>query len=395
MVLPWELIGTAVAAVAAGWVLLRLRVDREDRDAAFDLVFTVALSALVLARLLRVGFDVASAGTAALDVRAVLTLGSGLSTSAAVLGGLAGGWWHARRHSPTDAQWRAATYAGATGLAVWSALAFVRDEMVGIAGLPVAAIEAVLFAAAAWWFASTNRWSGARRGAAFAVTVTAVHLMGSLLRPTLPTFDADVEMALGIVSLGVAVLAVRAVSAKRVGAAVGVGLSVVVGLVAAAVSSEEPSAVSAAGEPAVEADLLAGALSAGDEGGAPPVFGADELAAFVAGTGDRPVVVNFWASWCPPCRAEAPALARSARALGDEVAFLGVNVDDTARGARDFVERYDLPFPTVRDGGLRQVLGMRGLPTTVVLRSDGTVAARIVGGLDAGSLASAVDRARR
>lgn len=395
MVLPWELIGTAVAAIGAAWILLRLRVSREDRDAAFDLAFTVALSALVLARLVRVGFDVMSAGTAALDLRAVLTLGSGLSTSGAVLGGLVGGWWHARRHSPTDAQWRAATYAGATGLAVWSALAFVRSEMVGIAGLPVAAIEALSFAAAGWWFASTDRWRGVRRGAAFAVAVTAVHLLGSLLRPTLATFDADVEVALGIVGLGVAVLVVRTVPATRILAALGVGLSVVGGLAAAAVSSDAPSTVRVADRSPAEADLLAGALRVGAVDGAPPTFGPDELATFVAGTGDRPVVINFWASWCPPCRAEAPALARSARALGDEVAFLGVNVDDTARDARDFVERYELPFPTVRDGGIRTVLGMRGLPTTVVLRSDGTVAARIVGGVDPGGLASAVDRARR
>ncbi|MGH3442255.1 MAG: hypothetical protein ACRDUY_09480, partial [Nitriliruptorales bacterium] len=95
MVLPWELIGTALAAFVVGYAVLRWRAREPGVDArtASDLAFDVGLFALVAARLVRYSFDLGSAGTAALDLRAVLTLGSGLSTPGAVLGGLLGGVW--------------------------------------------------------------------------------------------------------------------------------------------------------------------------------------------------------------------------------------------------------------------------------------------------------------
>ncbi|MGH3442830.1 MAG: TlpA family protein disulfide reductase, partial [Nitriliruptorales bacterium] len=272
------------------------------------------------------------------------------------------------------------------------ALAFVRGELIGLFGLPVALLEAAALAGVAVWAVRTSRFSGPRLGAAFAAAVAAIHVAASLLRPSLPVLDTDIELLLGVAALVLAVLVARGTSVRRV-VAVGTGGAIVVGGLGVLAVLDGGGTSPAVTPVHVQGDLLAGALTSADLDTTPPAFGPDEFAAVVAASEGRPIVVNFWASWCPPCRAEAPALARSARALGDRVVFLGVNVNDDPRGAAGFVERYDLPFPSVRDAGLSAHLGMRGLPTTVVLRSDGTVAAHMVGGVDPGSLAAAVTRA--
>jgi cytochrome c biogenesis protein CcmG/thiol:disulfide interchange protein DsbE len=81
----------------------------------------------------------------------------------------------------------------------------------------------------------------------------------------------------------------------------------------------------------------------------------------------RPVVLNFWASWCAPCREEAPRLERTWREYrGDGVVFLGVNIKDTESDARRFVEEFDITYPVVRDTDLHLAsdLGVYGLPET-------------------------------
>ena len=123
-----------------------------------------------------------------------------------------------------------------------------------------------------------------------------------------------------------------------------------------------------------------------------PAWGGAELAAFVDQQ-DVPVVVNLWASWCPPCHAEAATLARAARALDGRAVVLGVLVDDDAADGQAFADRYGLGFPTVVDAGVSDALGMAGLPTTVVLDPDGEVVQRVVGGLSQATLADAVARA--
>jgi cytochrome c biogenesis protein CcmG/thiol:disulfide interchange protein DsbE len=81
----------------------------------------------------------------------------------------------------------------------------------------------------------------------------------------------------------------------------------------------------------------------------------------------RPVVVNFWASWCIPCRDEAPLLERTWREYQDDgVVIVGINIKDSVTAAREFVDEFDITYPIVRDetGELERDFGLTGLPET-------------------------------
>lgn len=99
----------------------------------------------------------------------------------------------------------------------------------------------------------------------------------------------------------------------------------------------------------------------------------------------RPVILNFWASWCVPCKAEMPALQRAFEKYRDDgLVVLGVNqtfIDDLD-AARDFVNELALTFPNVRDdtGNTSQRLyQVMGLPTSVLITPDGEIAHRQIG----------------
>jgi thiol-disulfide isomerase/thioredoxin len=86
-----------------------------------------------------------------------------------------------------------------------------------------------------------------------------------------------------------------------------------------------------------------------------------------------PVVVNVWGSWCPPCRAEAPDLAKVARAYQDRVQFVGIDILDQREPARAFIREFGWPYPSVFDpkGDIRDALGFVGQPITVLYDSAG------------------------
>ncbi len=105
------------------------------------------------------------------------------------------------------------------------------------------------------------------------------------------------------------------------------------------------------------------------------------------------VVLNLWASWCAPCRDEAPkleALWRSYRSL--DVQFLGVDQQDSKPAATDFVRRFGLTYPTAfdPDGAIAAKYGALGLPTTFVIDGRGTVRYRFLGRIDPVSLQNIV-----
>lgn len=92
------------------------------------------------------------------------------------------------------------------------------------------------------------------------------------------------------------------------------------------------------------------------------------------------VVLNFWGSWCGPCRAESPALEQAATALAPAgVQFLGINVKDTKSAAADFLASKQVGYPSIYDPSMRTLLAIKGypasgIPSTIVLDRKGRVA---------------------
>jgi peroxiredoxin len=92
------------------------------------------------------------------------------------------------------------------------------------------------------------------------------------------------------------------------------------------------------------------------------------------------VVVNFWGSWCSPCRAESDDLNAAAAALaGQGVQFLGVNVKDTREAGADFLTSKQVTYPSIFDPSMRTLLSIRGypsgsIPSTIVIDRQGRVA---------------------
>lgn len=101
-----------------------------------------------------------------------------------------------------------------------------------------------------------------------------------------------------------------------------------------------------------------------------------------------PLVLNFWASWCPFCIQEMPGLEAVNQRFGGAVAFLGVDLQDDPGLAEDLIERTGVTYQIAEDpgGGLFAEIGGLGMPTTLLITADGHVADRITGPLDAENL---------
>jgi cytochrome c biogenesis protein CcmG, thiol:disulfide interchange protein DsbE len=96
----------------------------------------------------------------------------------------------------------------------------------------------------------------------------------------------------------------------------------------------------------------------------------------------KPVLLNFWASWCAPCRDEAPMLRRAHDAYGGDVAFVGVDIRDAPVDARRFAERYGLDYTLVRDQGrIGADYGLTGQPESFFIDADGTIVEHVAGPL--------------
>jgi cytochrome c biogenesis protein CcmG/thiol:disulfide interchange protein DsbE len=109
------------------------------------------------------------------------------------------------------------------------------------------------------------------------------------------------------------------------------------------------------------------------------------------------VVLNFWASWCGPCKNEAPVLERAQQRLaGSGGTVLGVTYKDDAQSSRDFVREHRLTYPSLRDDrlDLAPKYGTTALPETFVLDKSGHVVAMSRGEVSQDFLARAIDRAQ-
>lgn len=137
---------------------------------------------------------------------------------------------------------------------------------------------------------------------------------------------------------------------------------VVVALVAGACGTDEPAGAADPGGSLLPADPEA-----------LPAFDLATYESLLRELRGRPVLVNIWASWCGPCRAEAPHLAAAHARYGDRVQFLGVDILDSRGSARAFMREYGWSYPSVFDasGAIRDGLGLFGQPVTLFYDSSG------------------------
>lgn len=98
----------------------------------------------------------------------------------------------------------------------------------------------------------------------------------------------------------------------------------------------------------------------------------------------NPVVLNFWASWCPPCREEAPTLEKIWQVYKDkDVTFIGVNIQDREADARAYIEEFGITYPNGPDIGGRITIdyGVSGIPVTFFVNREGRIVSRWVGAI--------------
>jgi cytochrome c biogenesis protein CcmG/thiol:disulfide interchange protein DsbE len=110
------------------------------------------------------------------------------------------------------------------------------------------------------------------------------------------------------------------------------------------------------------------------------------------------VFLNFWASWCPPCRAEARLLEAAWQKYREQgVVFVGVNIQDEEESARAFLQEFGITYPNGLDRGARIAIeyGVWGLPETFFIDRDGRITYKHVGALGRATVSAKIEEALR
>lgn len=107
----------------------------------------------------------------------------------------------------------------------------------------------------------------------------------------------------------------------------------------------------------------------------------------------KPIVLNFFASWCGPCRSEMPAFQTEYEVHGEEIAFVFVSVDSTMADAKQFVDGQGYTFPILHDasGSASAAYTVRSIPATYFIDRNGTLVAQAVGALRQSDLKTGID----
>ena len=159
----------------------------------------------------------------------------------------------------------------------------------------------------------------------------------------------------------------------------GAGAALLLALVIAGFAFANPEAPDRVAAPAFELTLLDGETT----------ISSNQLRG-------QPVVLNAWASWCPPCREEAPTLERVSKDLAPEgVAFVGIVSDDTAASAAEYAQQAGLDFPhALDDGSFDASYRIDVLPTTYILDANGGLVAKHSGPISEARLRVLIEEAR-
>lgn len=110
------------------------------------------------------------------------------------------------------------------------------------------------------------------------------------------------------------------------------------------------------------------------------------------------LVINFWASWCAPCRAEKPVMAEvQTEYAEDGLSLLGINIKDNETAARQFADGFDLSYPSIYDQpgqvpqAFRDTVPPQAIPSTLILDREGRIAGRVIGQSDYTTLTDLVE----